>query len=82
MGVVANKKTIYLMNLWVLGLSPIRRIRILQGIGLDSLDCPIIGALVMGLYRSARTIPKIRYWVGLMRMKRALLEKFYWPGLI
>ena len=37
MGVVANKKTIYLMNLWVLGLSPIRRIRILQGIGLDSL---------------------------------------------
>ena len=40
MGVVANKKTIYLMNLWVLGLSPIGRIRILQGIGLDSLRLP------------------------------------------
>ena len=37
---VANKKTIYLMNLWVLGLSPIRRIRVLQGIGLDSLRLP------------------------------------------
>ena len=39
MRMVANK-TIYRMNLWVLGLSPIRGIRVLQGIGLDSLRLP------------------------------------------
>ena len=44
--------------------------------------CSIIGVVVMGLHRSEPAIPKIRYLVGLMRMKRALLDKFYRPWLI
>ena len=37
---------------------------------------------MMGLHLSEPAIPKIRYLVGLMRMKRALLDKFYRPWLI
>ena len=59
-----------------------RRIRILQGIGLDSLRLPNHRRCRDGFAPIRAGDPKKRYLVGLMRMKRALLDKFYRPWLI
>ena len=58
-GIVANKKTIYLMDFKGFGALAYRGNSVFAGhrLGLP-VTCPIIGVLMMGFYRSERAIPK------------------------